>query len=292
MERIEGLRTALLEAARVSGADLEQVCASWRLWNFPLRSTPAGETKLREVVAGDRLVYPASISKLFFLLAAHAAYEGGTLTPTPELDRALAEMITVSGNDATHLVVDALTGTTAGVELAEPEMALWLERRQAMNRTFRALGWPEFEGITIAHKTYAEGPYGREKIARGPDGEHGNRLTTEAVARLIFEIVTGGAVTPERSAATLALMARDPRAHCDDPQDQVRGFFGEGLPEGAKLWSKAGWTSQTRHDAAYVELPEGPSFILVAFTTGPQMAANTRFLPELARRICAASLQS
>jgi hypothetical protein len=67
----------------------------------------------------------------------------------------------------------------------------------------------------------------------------------------------------------------------------VRGFFGEGLPGGARLWSKAGWTSETRHDAAYVELPEGPSFILVAFTTGAEMAANTRFLPELARRICA-----
>lgn len=290
MERMDGLRTALLEAARVSRADLEQVCASWRLWNFPLRFTPAAEIKLRAAVEGNRPVYPASVSKLFFLLAGHAAYESGALAPTPELDRALAEMITVSGNDATHLVVDALTGTTGGVELAEPEMALWLERRQAMNRTLRALGWPEFEGITIAHKTYAEGPYGREKIARGPDGEHGNRLTTEAVARLIFEIVTGGAITPERSAAMLALMTRDPRAFCDDPHDQVRGFFGEGLPEGAKLWSKAGWTSQTRHDAAYVELSEGPSFILVAFTIGHEMAANTKFLPELARRICAASL--
>jgi beta-lactamase class A len=225
-------------------------------------------------------------------LAAQAAYESGTLTPTPELDRALADMITVSGNDATHLVVDALTGTTGGVELPEPEMIRWLERRQAMNRTFRALGWPEFEGITIAHKTYAEGPYGREQIVRGPHGEHGNRLTTEAVARLIFEIVAGGAVTRERSAAMLALMARDPRAHSDDPPDQVRGFFGEGLPEGARLWSKAGWTTQTRHDAAYVELPEGPSFILVAFTTGAEMARNTAFLPELARRVCVASLRS
>ena len=82
-------------------------------------------------------------------------------------------------------------------------------------------------------------------------------------------------------------MARDPRGHSDDPQDQVRGFFGEGLPEGARLWSKAGWTSETRHDAAYVELPEGPSFILVAFTTGREMSANEAFLPELARRICA-----
>ena len=276
-----------MAAAGATGAALEKVCASWRVWNVPPRLTPAGEVILREQVRGDRPIYPASVSKLFFLLAAHAAFEEGRLAPTPELERALADMITVSGNDATHLVVDCLTGTSGGAELPSEEMAAWLERRQAMNRHFRTLRWPELEGVTIAHKTYAEGPYGREKIARGPNGEHGNRLTTEAVARLIQEIVIGGAVTPARSRAMLALMARDPDAHCDEPQDQVRGFFGEGLPEGAKLWSKAGWTSETRHDAAYVELPGGRSFILVAFTTGAEMAANTRFLPEVARRVAA-----
>jgi beta-lactamase class A len=285
------LRSAVEEATRAAGGEPERIGASWRLWNFPIRGAPASEMKLRAAVNGGRLTYPASVSKLFFLLAAQAAFESGALMPTPELERALADMIAVSGNDATHPVVDALTGTTGGVELSEPEMALWLDRRQAMNRTFRSLGWAEFEGVSIAHKTYAEGPYGREKIARGADGEHGNRLTTEAVARLTFEIVTGGAVSPARSAAMLALMARDPRGHSDDPPDQVRGFFGEGLPQGARLWSKAGWTSETRHDAAYVELPEGPSFILVAFTTGADMSANKTFLPELARRICAASLQ-
>ena len=276
-----------MAAAGATGAAPEKVCASWWVWNDSLRLHPAGEVILRQQVGGGRPLYPASVSKLFFLLAAQAAFEECRLAPTPELERALADMITVSGNDATHLVVDALTGSTGGMELPEAEMALWLERRQAMNRYLRSLRWPEFDGIAIAHKTYAEGPYGREKIARGPNGEHGNRLTTEAVARLIFEIVTGGAVTPERSRAMLALMARDPGAHCDDPQDQVRGFFGEGLPERARLWSKAGWTSRTRHDAAYVELPEGRSLILVAFTTGAEMAANTKFLPELARRIAA-----
>jgi hypothetical protein len=289
---MDALWTALLQAADASDAEFEQVCASYRSWNISLRSNPGAHINLRTDVSGKRLVYPASVSKLFFLLAAQHAFERGALTPTPELERALADMITISGNDATHLVVDALTGTTGGVELAEPEMARWLERRQAMNLCFRALGWAEFAGITIAHKTYAEGPYGRERIARGPNGEHGNRLTTEAVARLVQEIVTGGAVTPERSRAMLELMERDPRTHSDDPPDQVRGFFGEGLPEGARLWSKAGWTFETRHDAAYVELAEGPSFILVAFTTGPEMARNTTFLPGLARRICAACLQS
>jgi beta-lactamase class A len=286
----DGLQEDLAAACAAAGADPERVAVSCWRWARSIRNAlplPAGS---RAQIGGSRTIYPASVSKLFFLFAAQAALEEGRLAPTPELLRALEDAITVSGNDATHLIVDALTGTSGGLELPGAEMQQWLESRQALNRYFHSLGWAEFEGITIAHKTYAEGPYGREKIARGPNGEHGNRLTTEAVARLVFEIATGGAVTPQRSRAMLALMARDPRGHSDDPQDQVRGFFGEGLPEGAKLWSKAGWTSQTRHDAAYVELPEGPSFILVAFTTGPEMARNTAFLPELARRICAASL--
>jgi len=38
-------------------------------------------------------------------------------------------------------------------------------------------------------------------------------------------------------------------------------------PPGSKLWSKAGWTTQTRHDAAYVELPSEAKFVIIIFTT-------------------------
>ena len=40
------------------------------------------------------------------------------------------------------------------------------------------------------------------------------------------------------------------------------------FPEGTKLWSKAGWTSTARHDAAYLELPDGRRLIVVTCTTG------------------------
>jgi hypothetical protein len=62
------------------------------------------------------------------------------------------------------------------------------------------------------------------------------------------------------------LLARDPTTKSDDPDHQAM-FTGPALPPGAKLWSKAGWTSTARHDAAYVELPNGAKFVLVTFTT-------------------------
>jgi hypothetical protein len=57
------------------------------------------------------------------------------------------------------------------------------------------------------------------------------------------------------------------------------------LPHGAKLWSKAGWTSETRHDAAYVELPDGRKFVLVTFTANH--ADEREIIPHIAREILA-----
>ena len=51
----------------------------------------------------------------------------------------------------------------------------------------------------------------------------------------------------------------------------------------AKLWSKAGWTSTTRHDAAYVELPGGGKFVLVVFTTGH--SREREIIPAIVRSV-------
>jgi hypothetical protein len=63
----------------------------------------------------------------------------------------------------------------------------------------------------------------------------------------------------------LDLMARDFNKASEDIDNQATGFMGSCLPKGAKLWSKAGWMSTARHDAAYIELPNGIRFILVVF---------------------------
>ena len=54
-----------------------------------------------------------------------------------------------------------------------------------------------------------------------------------------------------------------------------------GVAPGARLWSKAGWTSTTRHDAAYIELPNGAHFVLVTFTT--DHATERDIIPTVAR---------
>lgn len=213
---------------------------------------------------GNERFYPASIIKMFYLVAAHRWLEDGKLEDTEELRRAMRDMIVDSCNEATGYVVDLLTGTTSGPELAPGEFDAWFAKRQVVNHYFTALG---YRNINVNRKTWCEGPYGREKqLADQPAPDNRNWLTTEATARLLAEIVTGRAVNPERSRQMLALHRRQP---FDAEADvQSREYTGAALPAGAKLWSKAGWTSEVRHDAAYVELQDGGRFIIVTFTTG------------------------
>jgi hypothetical protein len=51
----------------------------------------------------------------------------------------------------------------------------------------------------------------------------------------------------------------------------------------AKLWSKAGWTSKTRHDAAYIETSDGLKFVLVIFTEN--MAKERDIIPTIAEKV-------
>ena len=233
---------------------------------------------------GDVLMYPASVVKLFYLVAAHQWMEDGRLEDTPELRRALRDMIVESYNEATHYVVDLLTGTTSGPELTEDSLRAWVDQRNAVNRYFQSLG---FAGINVNKKPWGEGPYGREMQAIQRFEPKRNGLTTDATARLLASVVTGKAVTAERSRQMLELLRRDVFSPIKDPEDQTHGFSGIALlkpmREGARLWSKAGWTSETRHDAAYLELPDGRKFVLVVFTTGHANERN--IIPGVVRAV-------
>lgn len=226
---------------------------------------------------GDQPIYPASVVKLFYLVAAHRWLEDGRIEDSAELRRAMKDMIVDSSNEATHYVLDVLTGTTSGPELTPDALRSWQDQRNAVNRYFTGLGYRE---INCNKKPWCEGPYGRETQAIRAFEPKRNQLTTDATARLMAEVALGQAVTPKRCDEMKALLARDPKA-APRPDDQTTGFVAGGLPAGAKLWSKAGWTSQTRHDCAWVELPDGGRWVVVIFTEGH--AQDEGLLPGIAR---------
>ncbi len=272
-------RAAQQAVAQFSGIGLktEELAVTLVDLTDPIRPTRAS-------FRGSEPVYPASVVKLFYLVAVHRWLEDGRLTDTPELRRALRDMVVESYNEATHYVVDVLTGTTSGPELPEVELAAWHEKRGAVNRYFHSLG---YTGINADKKPWCEGPYGREVQAIRAFKPDRNQLTTDATARLMTGIATGTAVSAKRCAEMRELLARDIYGAVKDAEDQTHGFTGIAVKElpASKVWSKAGWTSQTRHDAADVELADGRKFVLVTFTTGH---ANERgIIPSVARTVIA-----
>ncbi len=229
---------------------------------------------------GNERIYPASVVKLFYLAATHRWLEDKKIAETPELRRSVKDMIVDSSNEATQYVLDVVTHTTGGYELPPNEMGKWQYQRNAVNRYFTSLG---YTNINVNQKTFCEDAYGRESVSRGPKGENRNKLTTDATARLMMEIATAKSVTPQRSSQMMELLKRDYSSKSKDADDQGRGFTGIALAgiEGARLWSKAGWTSTTRHDVAYIELPDGNKFVLATFTT--DHANEREIIPTVAR---------
>ena len=229
---------------------------------------------------GNERVYPASVVKLFYLVATHRWLEDKKIEQTPELTRAVRDMIVDSSNEATQYVLDVLTHTTGGYELPPKEMEEWQYQRNAVNRYFSSLG---YTNINVNQKTFCEDAYGRERVSRGPNGENRNKLTTDATARLLMEIVTGKIANTVRTAAMMELLKREYTGTSSDTDDQGRGFTGIALQgrEGFRLWSKAGWTSTTRHDVAYVEMPDGGKFVLATFTSNH--SDDREIIPTVAR---------
>jgi hypothetical protein len=226
---------------------------------------------------GDQPIYPASVVKLFYLVAAHRWMEDGKLDESDELKRAMRDMIVDSYNEATHYVLDVLTGTTSGPELAPDSLRAWHDQRNAVNRYFTSLG---YTGINCNKKPWCEGPYGREVQAIRTFEPKRNLLTTDATARLMTDIALDRVVTLARCEKMRALLTRDPAAPAS-PEDQVHGFIASGVPTGTKVWSKAGWTSQTRHDCALLHLPDGRKWVMVIFTEAH--APEEDLVPGIAR---------
>jgi hypothetical protein len=221
---------------------------------------------------------------MFYMNALERWLEDGRVKMTPELERGLKDMIVDSSNEATQYILDVLTGVSSGAELPEKEFAEWSSKRNIVNRFYTAQA---YRNINVNQKTFCEDAYGIEQQFRGYKGQNRNMLTTNATARLLTEIVLGRTNTPERTRLMMDLMKRDFSGATKDPDDQAHGFTGialinKGLKD-AKLWSKAGWTSKTRHDAAYIETADGLKFVLVVFTEN--FANERNIIPAIAEKV-------
>jgi hypothetical protein len=153
-----------------------------------------------------------------------------------------------------------------------------------MNRYFASMG---YANINVNQKTHCEDAYGVEQQFRNYRGENRLMITTNASARLIAEIALGRIVSEERSRMMMDILKRDPFAEGKAANSQATDFVGRALIDmglkDARLWSKAGWTSRNRHDAAYLETPGGARFAIAVFTENRSQLR--KLIPTIATHI-------
>jgi beta-lactamase class A len=236
----------------------------------------------------DTPTFPASVVKLFYANYLANEINAGRITHTDEIERATRDMIVDSSNDATGYVVDLLTGTTGGTELFGEHLQEWTDKRRKVDRWYKDRG---YVGNNICQKTWGDGPYGRERVSYGPNFENRNALTTFSCLRLWSELATETSLEPVTGISPMAknwtnwVISFATRVNPADGKSDPQGaeYIGKAVPKGAKLRSKAGWTSTVRHDAAWVTMPDGRDLILVIFTSGRTPATTSAIIPSIAK---------
>jgi len=241
--------------------------------------------------------YPASIVKLFWMVIVYAKIQQGILPETAALNLNLSKMIGQSNNESASRILDTITNTESGEELKAEDYQIWLKKRQQVNQFFQSAG---YQNLNISQKTFPipylnqELPEGRDLQMRGdPDRPIRNQLTTADVARLLYEIAYGRSVSKVASQKMLGWLTRDlhPEAWKNLPNNSIelnpiRELFGESLPVDLHFASKAGWTSNSRQEAALIATKDGKtSYILVVFANDSAYAADENIFPKISRLV-------
>lgn len=240
--------------------------------------------------------FPASISKLFWMVALYGQYHSNFLVRDTITEEEIQKMIVKSDNEPASKVVDQLTEAKSQPNLSVEEFQNWKERRFWLNRYFEKAGYGySANEINITQKNFPVPslelyePEGTElQIRENPDVPVRNKLTTYNIARLLFEIYTEQAISVDYSKRMKVHLNRSLASEewKDKPFNSIEGFLGEYLPPDVHFFSKAGWTSGTRNDAAIIESPDGKTrYILVILGDDSTYADNDSFLPTLSKEI-------
>jgi hypothetical protein len=223
---------------------------------------------------GDTAIYPASVVKLVYLMAAYAWQEQGRLTIDAGLDAELEAMIRESSNRATQKVFARITRTTPGPNLSPADYPAYRERRMAVKHWLKELG---IDDLHCVNPTYdgdgdlvgRDQQFLRDRTVTGglasADGSYPNRqaMTAIGTAKLLALLATDRALTPEDSATVRRRMKRDPK---QQPHLARRIAGGAARIPGLEVYAKSGTWGPNYADAGIVRHPDGRQFVLVVFT--------------------------
>jgi len=240
---------------------------------------------------GDSPVYPASVVKFVYLMAAFAWRDRGLLEIDAALDRQLRAMTYASSNRASQQVLRRLTDTEAGPRLSPEEYAAFRERRLRVKRWLQELG---IDDLHTVHPNYDGGDdlYGRDlQFLEDPSvagslpnqtGAYRNRqaMTASGSARLLALLASDRALSPESSADVRRRMRRDPRKQ-RYLERRIAG--GADLRPDLEVYAKTGTWGPIFADAGIVRHASGHQLVVAVFIEG-RPAYRGSFIAELTRR--------
>ena len=221
---------------------------------------------------GTTPIYPASVVKFVYLMAAYRWQEEGRLRIEGGFDQELSEMIRQSSNQATRKVFARLTETAPGPELPPEAYRDFRARRHAVKRWLVSLG---IEDLHCVNPTYdGNGDlFGRDRqfindpsVPGGLKGSAPNRqaMTAIGTAKLLALLATDRALTPADSAVVRARMRRDPK---EQRHLAARIAGGAARVGGLEVYAKSGTWGPIYADAGIVrQVASGRQMVIVVFT--------------------------
>ncbi|MDJ0795346.1 MAG: serine hydrolase [Calothrix sp. MO_167.B12] len=245
--------------------------------------------------------YPASVAKLFWMVAIKSKIQKGLIQANNKINHDLQKMIVRSDNNASSRIMDWITNTKSDQEkLGVRKFNQWRKNRLIVNHFFQKAG---YKNIYLAQKTFPiyeiqmTTPAGPDLQLRKPNNSRpqANKITTFQAARLMSEIISGKAVTAKDSQQMLSLLKRKLRAAPGKKLpsyppgfNPVVGFFAQSLSGDRVSFfaSKAGWTSYCRVEVAYVESKDKKTrYILAMFGNNRAYSENARIFPQISRLV-------
>ena len=177
----------------------------------------------------------ASLIKLYIMGAVWQAVEDKALVMTPEIQELLTQMITVSDNESSNRLVEALSPSG----LSHPE------------------GRTVVNGFAAANG-FAETSQGRDlKDHRDVEPVEKNYTSVRDCGLFLEKVYRAQCVSPEASGQMLELLKGQQR------REKIPG----GLPEGVVTANKTGEVSTMEHDVAIVYGP-GRDYVLCVMSVG------------------------
>lgn len=242
---------------------------------------------------GSAPVYPASVVKFVYLMAAYAFRDQGRLEIDAALDRELHDMIFQSSNTATQRVVARLTATEPGSELPAASYGEFKERRLAIKRWLADLGIDELHCVNPTYNgngdiSPRERQFLRDASLPGAlpstDGQFRNRQAMTAVdtAELLALLATDRALAPATSEEVRRRMRRKVARQ---PHLALRIAGGaERVSDELIVEAKTGTWGPIFADAGVVRSADGRALVIAAFLDS-NPAYRGGFIADLTERL-------